>query len=263
MVEVVVALEDAVVTNDPLGSLVDVGGENGRRCGAVVVGRERIAEFIDAARDTLWLQNERYQDTVIVERLVRALRRGVKVHIMARPPHNLKKNKLIEGVGGLRIMQDVGAKVHRLRHMKLHGKMLLADEKNAILGSINLAPGSFDARRELAIETVPSDDLRSYHVNSDKITRVLEAPLTLSDGSEMQITASIGIAFFPEDSTTGDGLVSWRDGAFRSFTVDDGLFDNLRLDEITTLARTDPRGHGGHDAGADASRLARSDREDR
>jgi cardiolipin synthase A/B len=116
-------------------------------------GRERISEFIDAAQSTLWLQNERYQDTVIVERLVRAIRRGVKVHIMARPPHNLKKDKLIEGVGGLRIMHDVGAKVHRLKHMKLHGKMLLADEARAIIGSINLAPGSFDARRELAIET--------------------------------------------------------------------------------------------------------------
>ena len=116
-------------------------------------GRERIAEFIDAAKDTLWLQNERYQDTVIVERLVRAMRRGVKVHIMARPPHNLKLNKLIEGVGGLRIVQDVGAKVHRLKGLKLHGKMLLADGKRAIVGSINLAPGSFDARRELAIQT--------------------------------------------------------------------------------------------------------------
>lgn len=116
-------------------------------------GRERIAAFIDAARDTLLLQNERYQDTVIVERLVRAMRRGVKVHIMARPPHNLKANKLIEGVGGLRIMNDVGAKVHRLKKLKLHGKMLLADGKRAIVGSINLAPGSFDARRELAIET--------------------------------------------------------------------------------------------------------------
>ena len=31
--------------------------------------------------------------------------------------------------------------------------MLLADSKRAIVGSINLAPGSFDARRELAIET--------------------------------------------------------------------------------------------------------------
>lgn len=90
---------------------------------------------------------------MIVERLVRAMRRGVKVHIMARPPHNLKKDKLIEGVGGLRIMHDVGAKVHRLKGLKLHGKMLLADGKRAIVGSINLAPGSFDARRELAIRT--------------------------------------------------------------------------------------------------------------
>jgi len=116
-------------------------------------GRERIAELIDAAKETLWLQNERYQDTVIVERLVRAINRGVRVHIMARPPHTLKKGKLIEGVGGLRIMHDVGARVHRLKHLKLHGKMLLADEKVAIVGSINLAPGSFDERRELAIET--------------------------------------------------------------------------------------------------------------
>ena len=116
-------------------------------------GRARIAAFIDSARQSLWLQNERYQDTVIIERLVRALARGVKLHIMARPPHNLKKDKLIEGVGGLRIMRDVGAKVHRLKHLKLHGKMLLADEQRAIVGSINLAPGSFDERRELAIET--------------------------------------------------------------------------------------------------------------
>ena len=116
-------------------------------------GRARIAAFIDSAQHTLWLQNERYQDTVVIERLVRALARGVKLHIMARPPHNLKKDKLIEGVGGLRIMRDVGAKVHRLKHLKLHGKMLLADGARAVIGSINLAPGSFDERRELAIET--------------------------------------------------------------------------------------------------------------
>jgi len=116
-------------------------------------GRSRVAAFIDSARHTLWLQNERYQDTVIIERLVRALARGVKVYIMARPPHNLKQDKLSEGVGGLRIMRDVGAKVHRLKHLKLHGKMLIADEERAVIGSINLAPGSFDERRELAIQT--------------------------------------------------------------------------------------------------------------
>jgi phosphatidylserine/phosphatidylglycerophosphate/cardiolipin synthase-like enzyme len=115
-------------------------------------GRERFAHFIDRAQHSLWLQNERYQDAVIIERVVRAARRGVKVHVIARPPHTLKAEKLIEGVGGLRIMEDVGAKVHKLKRMRLHGKMMLADGARAIVGSVNLAPGSFDARRELAIE---------------------------------------------------------------------------------------------------------------
>jgi cardiolipin synthase A/B len=115
-------------------------------------GRDRIAQFIDDAKHTLFVQNERYQDSVIIERLVRAKMRGVKVHVMARAPHKLKKEKLNEGVSGLRIMDDVGIKVHKLQHLKLHGKMLLADHSRAIVGSINLAPGSFDTRRELAIE---------------------------------------------------------------------------------------------------------------
>jgi phosphatidylserine/phosphatidylglycerophosphate/cardiolipin synthase-like enzyme len=115
-------------------------------------GRTRIAKFIDEAKHTLFVQNERFQDLVIIERLVHAASRGVKVHVMARPPHTLKMEKLVEGVGGLRIMDDVGIKIHKLKHLKLHGKMLLADGCRAIIGSINLTPGSFDHRRELAIE---------------------------------------------------------------------------------------------------------------
>jgi cardiolipin synthase A/B len=116
-------------------------------------GRERIANFIDSAKHSLWLQNERYQDTVIIERLVRAAGRGVHIHILTRPPHTLKRDKLVEGVGGLRIAHDVGAKVHTLKGLKLHAKMILADDRRAIVGSINLSPGSFDGRRELAIQT--------------------------------------------------------------------------------------------------------------
>lgn len=130
-----------------------------------VNGRERIAQFIDEAKHTLFIQNERYQDTVIIERLVRARERGVKIHLMARPPHALKKEKIIEGIGGLRIMDDVGIRIHKLKHLKLHGKMLLSDGLRAIVGSINLAPGSFDDRRELAIE-VHDDDIaeRLHHI---------------------------------------------------------------------------------------------------
>jgi cardiolipin synthase len=115
-------------------------------------GRERLCQFIDAARHRLFVQNERFQDMVVIERLIRAARRGVKVDIMARPPHTLKREKLVEGVGGLRIMDDVGIKIHKLKELKLHGKMLLADGVAAIVGSINFAAGSLDGRRELAIE---------------------------------------------------------------------------------------------------------------
>jgi cardiolipin synthase len=63
----------------------------------------------------------------------------------------------VESVGGLRIMEDVGIKIHKLKHLKLHARMLLADHARAIVGSINLAPGSFDSRRELAIEVQDED----------------------------------------------------------------------------------------------------------
>jgi len=126
-------------------------------------GRDRICDFIDDAKHRLFVQNERYQDAVIIERLVRAQQRGVKVQIMARPPHTLKRDKLVEGVGGLRILDDLGIKIHKLKHLKLHGKMLLADGVAAIVGSINFAAGSFDDRRELAIEVRDDDIIDRLH----------------------------------------------------------------------------------------------------
>jgi len=137
--------------------------ENARLIWCSINGRARIARFIDESKHSLFIQNERYQDLVIIERIIRAASRGVKVHVMVRPPHTLKKEKLIEGVGGLRIMDDVGIKIHRLKHLKLHGKMMLADGCRAIVGSINLTPGSFDDRRELAIEVNDVEIVERLH----------------------------------------------------------------------------------------------------
>jgi phosphatidylserine/phosphatidylglycerophosphate/cardiolipin synthase-like enzyme len=88
----------------------------------------------------------------------------VKVDVMARPPHTLKREKLVEGVGGLRIMDDMGIKIHKLKHLKLHGKMLLSDGVAAIVGSINFAAGSLDGRRELAIEVRDDDVVDRLHI---------------------------------------------------------------------------------------------------
>jgi cardiolipin synthase A/B len=143
-------------------------------------GRQSLGKLIDSSKHSLWLQNERYQDPTIIEHLVRAHARGVKIQIMARPPHKLKKEKLVEGVSGLRSLQDLGVKIHKLKHIKLHAKLILADDSHAIIGSINLAPGSFDSRRELAILV---DDEHVIH----RIKKTLETdwanshPLDLSD----------------------------------------------------------------------------------
>ena len=144
------------------------------------LGRDRICEFIDEAKHKLFVQNERYQDAVIIERLVKAKRRGVKVHVMARPAHSLKRDKLVEGVGGLRILDDLGVKVHKLKHLKLHGKMLLADDVGAIVGSINFAAGSLDDRRELAIE-VRDDNIVDRLYKTAKYDWAHSHPLDLSD----------------------------------------------------------------------------------
>jgi len=144
-------------------------GEHSHMIWCVGNARQRIAQFIDEAKHTLWVQNERYQDPLIIEHFVRARERGVKVHIMARPPHTLKTEKLVEGVAGLRILDDVGVKVHKVRGLKLHAKLLFADGVRAIVGSINLAPGSFNSRRELAIEVRDQDVVDRIHkvVHSD------------------------------------------------------------------------------------------------
>jgi len=138
-------------------------GDNSHLIWCVGNGRQRIGKFIDETKHTLWLQNERYQDPAIIERLVRARERGVKVHVMARPPHKLKREKLLEGVGGLRILDDVGVKVHKLKGMKLHAKLLLADNVRGIGWSINLSPGSFDRRRECAIDVRDEDVIDRLH----------------------------------------------------------------------------------------------------
>jgi len=127
-------------------------GEHSHLVWCIGNGRQRLGRLIDGAKHSIWLQNERYQDPAIIEHLVRAMRRGVHVHVLAPRLRKLKKEKLVEAVSGLRILADVGAKVHRPKPMKHHGKAMLVDGVRAIVGSMNLAPGTFDSRRELAIE---------------------------------------------------------------------------------------------------------------
>jgi cardiolipin synthase A/B len=115
--------------------------------------RQCIADFIDAARYTLVVQNARYQDPVMIERLVRVQRRGVALQLMAHAVRRMLAKAITSDVGGLRMLDDLGVRVRRLKRLRLHGNMLLADGARAIVGSVSSSPASLDRRRELAIET--------------------------------------------------------------------------------------------------------------
>jgi diguanylate cyclase (GGDEF)-like protein/PAS domain S-box-containing protein len=48
---------------------------------------------------------------------------------------------------------------------------------------------------------------------AEKIVRLLELPQRLADGSELHITASIGVSFYPDDAATGERLLKHADVA--------------------------------------------------
>ncbi len=51
---------------------------------------------------------------------------------------------------------------------------------------------------------------------AEKIVRVMEVPLTLADGAELHITASIGVSFHPDDATSAERLLKHADVAMYS-----------------------------------------------
>ncbi|HEU4669708.1 MAG TPA: EAL domain-containing protein [Dyella sp.] len=57
---------------------------------------------------------------------------------------------------------------------------------------------------------VKSDDVLRV---AEKIVQVMEAPLHLDGGEELQVTASIGVSFFPDDASDADTLLRHADEA--------------------------------------------------
>jgi phosphatidylserine/phosphatidylglycerophosphate/cardiolipin synthase-like enzyme len=118
------------------------------------VGRSRqyMIDFINSAKETLYIQHEKYVDTPVIEALAHAkMKRNVKVHATALPVHSLRDFYVLDGVAGLRLLEDLGVHVHKLHGVHLHAKLILADKKRALLSSFNIYPKCFNERRELGI----------------------------------------------------------------------------------------------------------------
>ncbi len=47
------------------------------------------------------------------------------------------------------MLKRFGVKVHKQKNLRLHAKLLIADECHALVGSMNIDRSAFDLRREL------------------------------------------------------------------------------------------------------------------
>jgi diguanylate cyclase (GGDEF)-like protein len=85
--------------------------------------------------------------------------------------------------------------------------------RGSVRGSDSVARYAGDEFTLILRHIVQRDDVLRI---ADKICRVLEAPLPLSDGRELHITSSIGISFYPDDAATAEKLLHHADVAMYS-----------------------------------------------
>jgi len=112
-----------------------------------------MAQFIDTATERLDVQHPKYIDAVILERITAAADRGVKVHVLCGGKHGISEWDILDTFASLRTLKRFGVKVHKQKNLRVHAKLIIADNRHALVGSMNIDRSAFDLRRELGIMT--------------------------------------------------------------------------------------------------------------
>jgi cardiolipin synthase len=115
--------------------------------------RALMSGFIDRAEKTLDVQHPKFVDATILDRLVAAAHRGVHVRVLSGGRHGISDWDILDTFSSLRVLHRFGVKVHKQKNYRLHAKLLIADHKIALVGSMNIDRSAFDLRRELGTIT--------------------------------------------------------------------------------------------------------------
>jgi phosphatidylserine/phosphatidylglycerophosphate/cardiolipin synthase-like enzyme len=111
--------------------------------------RRTMSAFIDAARHTLDIQHPKFVDATILERIVSARRRDVRVRVLCGGRHGISDWDVLDTFASLRVLSHLQVRVRKQKNHRLHAKLLIADGKSALVGSMNIDRSAFDLRREL------------------------------------------------------------------------------------------------------------------
>lgn len=120
-----------------------------RALGGVQEGnaQERLLGLIRSAQKELFLEQSAMADREVLEALKEALGRGVRVRLVGSPadPNDTYF------IAGAEELKRAGAAVRYLPSPYVHAKVIVKDQKEALLGSLNLSANSIHANRELSV----------------------------------------------------------------------------------------------------------------
>lgn len=108
--------------------------------------REKLLDFINNANAEIKIYAQDVSDYQMIGALAKAARQGKSVEILMsnhKDPHNKKLN----------FLRKAGVQIRFCKNYYIHAKVLIVDQKRAIIGSINLTRPSLNNNRELAVIT--------------------------------------------------------------------------------------------------------------
>ncbi|ORA34949.1 phospholipase D-like domain-containing protein [Mycobacterium aquaticum] len=113
--------------------------------------RYHMAKFIDTAEQRLRIQHPKYVDAVILDHIAAAVGRGVNVHVLCGGRHGISDWDILDTFASLRTLRRFGVKVRKQKNLRVHAKLVIVDDRQALVGSMNIDRSAFDLRRELGI----------------------------------------------------------------------------------------------------------------
>lgn len=119
--------------------------------------RYHMAKFIDTAETKLRIQHPKYVDAVILDHIAAAVGRGVNVHVLCGGKHGISDWDILDTFASLRTLRRFGAKVRKQKNLRVHAKLVIVDDREALVGSMNIDRSAFDLRRELGVMVKDTD----------------------------------------------------------------------------------------------------------
>lgn len=106
--------------------------------------RSDFVDFINGAQSSLVVEAEEMQDSGVEQALVSAEQRGVSVEVILPTGSSSNNN-------GISTLDQGGVQVREDSTLYMHAKMMIADGKEAFVGSENISTYSLDKNREVGI----------------------------------------------------------------------------------------------------------------